>query len=227
MENISIDFLICKNVYKGKFGGKIDCILKLTNRKEITYLTKTTNCKYFPKIYSHCITPNSRNYVSMEYINIVQPEYFAENLKELLIGLDFLHNNLKISHNDIKLENLGRRSDNSLVILDLGLASSFGPQKKIFGTIKTMPINMHLKKYVSENNDLESIVYELLLYKYPENYNYSFLSKKSHKEIGQEKLKLLQSLSSDNNDLAEMIKCILSNKFISYKDMANRINLKI
>lgn len=129
--------------------------------KEYKYLIESSNCKYFPKIYGYSNNDN----VFIEVLEKIDILFLINNLRDLFSGLEYLHNILKISHNDIKLSNLAQKN-NHIVIIDLSIATPCGYSQKKIGTPYTMAINMHKYNYVSDFNDAESVLYEILESKY-------------------------------------------------------------
>ncbi len=163
-------------VFSGKYYDrpvaiKIESIKFEEELFEIKNLKKSTSL-HLPKLYDYFhqkvknIETGEYNVIQYMILEILEPcsiDFLYEQKKDLLYAIDYLHSVLKIGHNDLKPNNIMKRGDN-VVLIDLGLAASFGKQKWYLGTPLTMATFMHSDAFVAEINDLESIVYMFMFW---------------------------------------------------------------
>lgn len=91
-------------------------------------------------------------------------EQVREWLPQLVAALDYLHGRGYV-HGDLKPENLRRRPDGSLVLMDLGLLARTGQSRPIAGTLLYLAPEVALGRAVDGRSDLYAlgaVLYELV-----------------------------------------------------------------
>lgn len=180
----------CINIQTKKiFAIKISSLNSIYFNNELKiYINYQSN--YIPKLilYGTCKQFNYFIIEKLTPIKYLEPE----NIHRILESLEFFYKN-NLSHGDIKIENIMKRDNNELVLIDFGSTKKFYTKLKktdaIFGTINYMSINGFLGNFLPKN-DLESLIYLLL----EQNYTLPWIEKdmkSSMSNIISEKLKLL------------------------------------
>lgn len=144
------------NVYKAThIVTQVDCAIKIISKSSLTdqqakqlvdneiAIMKELDHPFIIQFYESFEDDNNI-YISMEYAeNGSVYSYIKKNGKfdecssrelfcEILSAMDYLHNNLKIAHRDIKAENILLDKNNHIRLIDFGFSKKFDDQAKSF-----------------------------------------------------------------------------------------------
>lgn len=173
------DYILNKRVGSGGFGTIYECYdIKDPEKKLVIKLEHRLSGPLFVeskifrdrRFYKNALPNIERigvfqdlRYVVMEHLN--EYKFQISDIKRLLEILQIFSDNGRI-HADIKMQNIMKRDDGTIVFIDLGLSTKIKTQIKvekvnIQGTKRLMSINAH-RGYSTFKNDLESLVYMIL-----------------------------------------------------------------
>lgn len=160
-----------------KYAMKIEHELSfgLLNEFNLYSTFEKYKSKYVPEIYDYGIF-NNLQYVVMETL---YP--FKFNFNRIVEVIDAIKSfaHMKLSHGDIKWDNMMQKKNGDLVFIDFGLTypinerSKLEDETKVGGTLIYMSINSH-RGIITYSNDLESLLYCILdmITKLPWDKNY-------------------------------------------------------
>lgn len=159
--------------------------------------------KYYFQTYHHIFLitefiPCGSLYRNLKYIS-KQKSILPKLIAELIIIIDYIHNCLKITHRDLKLENIVCDQNGHLKVIDFETASNTLQQMKLIcGTTSYMAPEMRLSKIYDFTVDywaLGIIIFELFTGNVYENNNDNF----------EFDYKLIENFKKEEHELIELL----------------------